>query len=244
MFMKNNKLLYNEEMKFKLSRIIFDEKLLKTVSKEVRKQNIELLRATQTHLRQIAEISQAIHTQGLSQNLVYRKLPGNLGYGIFLHPQAQPILKGTIIAPYAGEVFLIPQKYTEDSLYGFEVLSHILLNKKEQSHFDSKRRYHPRRLYSLYTDALKTGNFTRFINHSEQPNVEAELFKIPSNSYGVTPSPIEVVYLAKKTIKPGEQLLVNYEGDGNSYWCGAGFKPIPMTPQTFRLNSSLKVIGS
>jgi hypothetical protein len=231
-------------MKFKLSRIVFDEKLFKTVSSEVRKQNLSLLRATKTHLKEIAAICQAITTHGLSQNLVYKKLPGTLGHGIFLHPQAQPILKGTIIAPYAGEVFLIPQKYTEDTLYGFEVLSNILLSKEEQTRFDNARRYHPKRIYSLYIDALNKGNFARFINHSAKPNVIAQLFTIPSNSYGVTPSPIEIIYTAKKTIKPGEQLLVNYEGDGNSYWCDEEFKPIPLNPQTLRLDASLKVIGS
>ena len=177
------------------------------------------------------------------KNLVCKKLPGGLGYGIFLHPKAQPILRGQIIAPYSGEVSFVPQNVPDDSLYAFEPLSKIHLTKEEQARFDGKRPFHPRRHYSMHVNALKKGNFTRFINHSDKPNVVADLYKVPSNPYGLSPSPIEVFYLAKKKIHPGEQLLVCYDGDSKSYWSALGIKPIPITPKTFQLDSSLKVIG-
>lgn len=167
-----------------------------------------------------------------------------LDLAFFLHPEAEPLVKGQIIAPYAGELSFIPQNQLDDSSYAFATLSDICFTKKEHMVFDSQRRYHARRLYILNLDAYRKGNFTRFINHSETPNVNAELFRIPENSLGLAPSPIEVIYLANKTIRPGEQLLVSYEGEEKSYWGAAKIKPVPITPKTFRLNSSLKIIES
>lgn len=231
-------------MKFKLPRQILGPEERKIVSREVRKQKVSLVRATKRELKEMADVSRAIAKNGLPKNLVCKKLPNGLGYGIFLHPKAKPIAKGQIIAPYAGEVSFVPQNIPDDALYAFEPLSDIYLSREEQARFDRKGRYHPRRQYSLHVDALKKGNFTRFINHSEKPNLVADLYKIPSNPFGLTPSPIEVVYLANKTIRPGEQLLVCYEGDDKSYWGVIKIKPIPITPKTFQLDSSLKVIGS
>jgi hypothetical protein len=85
----------------------------------------------------------------------------------------------------------------------------------------------------LDLDAHKVGNFTRFINHSAKPNVEAHFLRIPKNSLGIAPSLFEIVYIASKTIRPGEQLLVCYEGDDNSYWGALRIKPFAMTPRTF-----------
>ncbi len=231
-------------MKFKLPRQTISQEICRVISREVRKQKIDILLASKNNLKEIAAVSRAIAKWGIAENLLCKKLPNGLGYGIFLHPNCKPILKGQIIAPYAGEISFVPQNLIDDSLYAFEPLDNILFTKEEQSRFDGKRRYHPRRFYSMHVDALKTGNFTRFVNHSDKPNLIAELFKIPSNSYGLDPSPIEVIYLAKKTIRPGEQLLVCYDGDDKSYWSAMGIKPLPITPQTFQLDSSLKVIGS
>ena len=230
-------------MKFKLPRPVISQEIHRIASREVRKQKVYLLRATKNNLMEIAEVSRAITKDGLSKNLILKKLPDGLGYGIFLHPKAEPILKGQIIAPYAGEISLVPQNILCDSLYAFEPLSNILFTREEHSRFDGHRPYHPRRFYCMHVDALKKGNFTRFINHSEKPNVMAELFKIPANPYGLAPAPVEVIYLAKKTIRPGEQLLVCYDGDDKSYWGALKIKPLPITPQTFQLDSSLKVIS-
>lgn len=232
-------------MKFKLPRQILNKEVSSVISKEVRRQRIGFLRANKNHLKQIAEVSQAIVKHGLPKHFIRKKLPGKLGYGIFLHPKAQPILKGQIIAPYAGEISFVPQNEPEDSLYAFEPICDVLFTREEQAFFDGKRRFHPRRFYSMHVDASKKGNFTRFINHSVKPNIVAEFFKISSNAFGLTPSPIEVIYLAKKTIRPGEQLLVDYDGDeNNSYWSALEIEPVPITPKTFQLDSSLRLIGS
>jgi hypothetical protein len=230
-------------MKFKLPRQILSSEIASIISREMRKQDVPVLRMNAKQMKEVAAIDKTIARRGLSKDLVCKKLPGKLGHGIFLHPEAQPILKGQVIAPYSGELLLIPQNLLEDSLYAFEPLCKMVLTQEEQMRFDKKQRYHPRRHYALHVDALKKGNFTRFINHSDQPNVIAELFKIPANPYGLAPSPLEVIYLASKMIRPGEQLLVCYDGDDHSYWNTLDIKPIPITPRTFRLDTSLNLIG-
>ena len=231
-------------MKYKLSHPVMDERMRKAAAREVRRQRIYVATASKKHLKEIAAVTKAIEKDGLPKNLVLRKLPGALGHGIFLHPKAEPILRGQVIGPYSGELSLVSQEEADDSPYAFELLGDVLLTKSEQAHFDPHHRYQPKRTYSFLVDAIKKGNFIRFINHSEKPNIVASFFKIPSNSYGLAPMPIEVIYMAKKKILPGEQLLVSYEGDDNSYWSALEVEPIPITPQTFRLNTSLKVYKS
>jgi hypothetical protein len=231
-------------MKFKLIRPIFDDVKRQIADREMQRQDILLSSLKRDKLKELAAVVKAIKEREYPQNLVRKKLPGGLGYGMFLHPKAKPILRRHVIVSYSGELYFIPQNRADDTLYAFELLSDILLTKEEQAHYDPKRRYHARRLYALYVDAQKTGNFARFINHSHEPNLSAELFKIPKNSFGLDPSPVEVVYLTKKKIEPGEQLLVSYDGDNNSYWGARGMKPLLITPQTFKLSASLRVIGS
>jgi hypothetical protein len=228
-------------MKFKLPRASIDNKTAKIIYREVRKQKIYILRSSKKTLTSLVKIYFEIEKEGLPKHLVLKKLPKKFGFGIFLHPDADPILKGEVIAPYAGEISFVPQYLPDDSVYAFAPISDILFSKEEQKMFDPKRPFHPKRLYQLNIDAIKEGNFTRFVNHSDKPNVVAEFFKIPHNPYGLAPSPLEIVYLAKKTIHPGDQLLISYEGDGPSYWGALGIKPIPVEPKTFRLDKSNKI---
>ena len=159
------------------------------------------------------------------------------------------VLQGDMAEPaeiVKGCMVIKPNGYAvwEALQRAFTPIEDICLKKEEQALFDKKRKYHPRRLYSLKVDARKKGNFTRFINHSEKPNVVAHLFAIPANVYGLKPASIEVVYIAKKNIYPGEQLLVCYEDGEKSYWGVSKIKPFYMTPKTFQLSSSLKIVAS
>ncbi len=230
-------------MRFKLQRQASTPELNKLISKELKRQEVLIPKASSKILKEIAEVCRTIEEKGLPDHLVCKKLPKSLGHGIFLHPKAKPIEKGSVIAPYSGKLSLESQNDPDDSDYAFAPLAEILLTKEEQALFDPSRRHHPRRLYVLNLDAQKIGNFTRFINHSDKPNIEAEFLQIPKNSYGLSPAPLEVIYMAKKRILPGEQLLISYEdGDEKSYWGVMGITPYPLTPKTFRLSSSLKVI--
>lgn len=230
-------------MKYKLARQSISDKLSLFASRMMKKGKVYATLAKKSKLVQILEVSKEIEIRGLPKNLVLRKLKGSLGHGIFLHPKAKPILRGDVIGPYAGEVSLCPQNEVDDSDYMFSIVGDFRLTKKEHLLFDPKRKYHPRRIYSVDLDAHKKGNFTRFINHSEKPNVDAQLLRIPSNSLGLRPSRFEIVYVANKTIQPGEQILVCYEGEDKTYWGALKIKPFPMTPKTYRIDSSLKIIS-
>lgn len=230
-------------MKFKLPRQVINKTIKPIISREIKKQNTELVLADKNNLKEVSQVSETIQSNGLPKHLICKKIPHNLGKGIFLHPKAKPILKDQVIAPYAGDIVLIPQNQdNEDGSYAFVPLTNISLKKHEQLLIDKTCCYRPNRLYLLKIDALKKGNFTRFINHSEKPNIVAHLFKIPANRYGVEASPIEIIYIAKKTIRPGEQLLICYEDEEKSYWGASKIKPFPMNPTTFKLNSKLSIV--
>ncbi len=228
-------------MKHKLPRQICQQKINKIIFREIKQQKVEVFRASKKLLAQVRSISESIEKEGLPPYLVKKKLEKGLGYGIFLHPSAKPIAKGQVIAPYAGKVSLDSQNFSDnDSDYIFSIVSNIILTKEEQQLFDPKRRYHPRRLYSLDLDAEKVGNFTRFINHSQKPNIEAHFVQI-----GRKPEFLpEIVYVASKTIRPGEQLQVCYEGEDKSYWGALNIKPTPITPQTYKIDKSLRLLNN
>ncbi len=230
-------------MKFLLKRQEISQELKDFGAKKMRKHKVYVPRASQKILKSLLTVLEEIEKNGLPKYLVHKKLKKGLGYGIFLHPEAKPILKGDVIGPYSGEVSLSPQNELNTSDYIFSLMLGLHLTRKEQRLWDPKRCYRPRRLYSIDLDACKKGNFTRFINHSEKPNIEAKFLRIPKNSLGLAPAPFEVFYVAKKTIRPGEQLLVCYEGaEDKSYWGALNIKPFPMTPQTFQINASLELV--
>lgn len=230
-------------MKFRLQRQEISKNLIDFGIKKIKQNKIYVPRATGKTLTALSKVLSEIKQNGLPKYLLLKKLKKNLGHGIFLHPEAKPIQKGEVIAPYSGEVFVFPQNEGDSSDYMFTLISDLRLTKEEQLIWDPSRRYHPRRLYSIDLDADKKGNFTRFINHSEKPNIEALFLRIPPNSLGLSPAPFELLYVAKKTIHPGEQLLVSYEGEDKSYWGALSIKPFPMTPKTFQIGSSFEVMS-
>src|SRR5271170_7173856 len=141
-------------MKFKLFRSVLNKEITQIVAREARKQKLKLVKASKKELNQLASLV-CIAKEGLPKHLVCKKLPGNLGYGIFLDPTAKPLLKGEVIGPYAGEVSLLPQNKPDDSAYAFEPLSDITITKEEHSFLGNTFRYHPKRLYWLNVDAEK-----------------------------------------------------------------------------------------
>ncbi len=230
--------------KYKLSRPSLDPELLGIIRREIKRQKIPVYRMDKQNLRELAAVSKEIEERGCPKNLVCKKLSNNLGHGIFLHPDAEPICEGEVIASYGGEITVVAQNEPDDNGdYSFAPLENFLLSKEEQLRWDKKNPFHPRRIYALKLDALRKGNFTRFINHSSKPNIYSDMLAIPSNPFGLGPAPIEIVYFAKKTIYPGEQLLISYEAGEKSYWNAVNIKPFPMTPRTFRLSSTGKLIS-
>lgn len=227
---------------YRLPLPILDPEIKVLASREIRKQKIDAPRLPEKKLRQLAKACREIREKGLPRRLVLKKLPNGLGMGIFLHPSAKPIKKGEIIGAYSGKASILPQNIFDTSSYAFAPILDIRLSRKEQALFDRKRPFHPNRLYALDVDAKNCGNFTRYINHSGKPNLVSYLFKIPPNSYGLPPSPVQVIYMAHTTILPGEQLLISYEGDGETYWKYMDIVPARITPKTFKLDKALRII--
>jgi hypothetical protein len=230
-------------MKYKQSYPFEDQKFTPIIKREIKSQRIGVRRASAAHLAQLAQISKTIENQGLPSCLVSATLPDGMGQGIFLHPKAQPIPRGRVIAPYAGIVSICPQTQEDESAYIFELIANIRLSKAEQRLLSPTLAFHPQRRYSVNLDALKKGNFTRFINHSETPNVVAHMVRIPQNALGVPASAMQVIYFAKKKILPGEQLLVSYEDGEKSYWTSPDWQPIPVDPKTYQLDKALKIVA-
>ena len=225
-------------MKFRLARQTDDPQIAEIIRRELRKQDVFVPKLPAKKLADLMRLISLIEKEGIPHHLVCKKLPNKLGSGIFLSPDAKPILRNEMIAPYAGEVSIVPEYAPDDTGYAFSPLGSFKLTKDEQAHFDPKQKFHPRRLYSIKLDAEKRGNFTRFINHSSKPNVVACSYSIPKkNRYGLSSMPIEIIYFSKKKILPGEQLLVCYEEEEGSYWEPLGIEPFPMGPKTFSLKA-------
>lgn len=228
-------------MRYNLHHSILTQDIKNLIKREMQRKKMKMSHLSKKELKDLNSVSQKIKKFKIPKYLICKKLNKELGYGIFLHPNAAPILKGSLIAPYTGEVSLVPQNDPDDSAYAFSLASDIHLKKEEQLLLDKKRRFHPRRLYNLKLDASKNGNFTRYINHSEKPNVIAYLVEMQPDNADSMAAPLEIVYFAKKDILPKEQLLVSYEEGGKYYW-NAKMKPFPMTPKTFELTSSCQII--
>jgi hypothetical protein len=111
------------------------------------RQRISIPRLTLKNIQELARILQDMGGSGFLPYLVCKKLPHDLGYGIFLDPQAEPIRKGQAIGMYAGELSFMAQNDAQELPYGFTPICDILLSKEEQALFDGKRPYRPSRVF-------------------------------------------------------------------------------------------------
>lgn len=230
-------------MKYKLPRqIIKHPNIKEIVDRELERLECLLGEASKKNLKELALVLESITKSGLPDYLVLKKISNKIGHGIFLHPDAKPLTKGQIVGPYSGILSIEVENKEDDSAYAFSLLDQLHLTKEEQKALNSKIKFIPTRKYMLNLDASKVGNFTRFINHSITPNVEAMIMAIPENKVGIEEMPIEVIYVVKKKIIPGEQLLICYEDEKATYWEAYGIEPIAMNPQTYRLDKSLNLI--
>ncbi len=85
-------------------------------------------------------------------------------------------------------------------------------------HVEGKKR---RKKVKYCIDALKSGNFARFINHTVRKHQNVGVQIVPRNNVW------HVVYVAKKKIKKGQQLLTYY---GTQYWRDRQIVPHPIEP--------------
>lgn len=127
-----------------------------------------------------------------------------LGYGVFAK---KPIEAGSMIGEYTGK------------LYGFSQLAHKPLQDLKYciSLGAFGIDYACGILYELYIDANERGNFTRFINHSSQPNILQKV--VFANGLW------HRIFIAKRKIEKDEQLSIDY---GPDYWKDRKITPIDL----------------
>ncbi len=182
--------------------------------------------------KSIEKINKAIEKDGLPSNLHLAYVHPKVQTGVFLKPTSAPIKGGSFIGIYTGHYELVDSEIMTGTSYAYDVAQDLTLKKDELKHF---ARYEAEKRadkdYSIQTNALEMGNFTRYINHTSlAPNIEAVVSKLSDGR-------LEIILFALHTIKPGEQLLSCY---GGQYWKALGVIPNDMKPDTYLLTKGLK----
>ncbi|KAF8154816.1 hypothetical protein B0H34DRAFT_660281 [Crassisporium funariophilum] len=125
------------------------------------------------------------------------------GWGVFAGPKKIP--NGTFIGIYAGELITEKEAHERGVKYNkfgrtylFDLDFHHLKKEGEETYA------------SKYTvDAYHAGNFTRFLNHSCDPN--CRLFACYVNE-GDIEKPLLVIF-SRRDIEPFEEICFNYQGN-------------------------------
>lgn len=148
----------------------------------------------------------ALIEMGYTAKIGVKLVSKQVGYGAYAQ---QDIKKGDMICEYTG--IIEQEAYGNDNLYLWDYPTILYENTATGR----------RKKITFCVNAEKTGNVARFINHSlrKYQNVGIEL--IPFNNLW------HVVYLAKKDIKNGEQLLTYY---GKQYWKDRNIVPFTILP--------------
>lgn len=150
----------------------------------------------------------ALIDQGYHADMHIGWINNTVGYGAYA---AQDIKMGDMVIEYTG-IVQEDTPFDEDNLYLWDyptVMYETKPNKKRRTKI------------IFCVNAEKAGNMARFINHSlrKYQNVGIEI--IPRKGYW------HVVYIAKKDIKKGQQLLTYY---GLSYWRDRKIVPAVIHP--------------
>ncbi|MBI2743236.1 MAG: SET domain-containing protein-lysine N-methyltransferase [Chlamydiales bacterium] len=123
--------------------------------------------------------------RGAHNDFVIRWIDGKVGYGVFATKDMAPF---AFVGEYTGEV----RKRVRDDKRNSYCFTYLIGDEKKSSYI---------------IDAEKKGNITRFINHSDTPNLEP----ISVFSGGV----MHVILLTRTWIQKGQQLTYDY---GEDYW--------------------------
>jgi len=137
-------------------------------------------------MRQLASRYRLELYLGHVANIEIRWINERLGHGIFA---SQSFKKNTFIAEYTGEVGFLDPIHGPSNPY--------LLR-------------YPRPFFSLnflQVNAENMGNETRFLNHSDRPNLLTQI--------ALDRGLLRSFFVTKRPIQKGEQLTFNY---GTQYW--------------------------
>lgn len=124
--------------------------------------------------------------KGIHPHVSIRYIDAELGNGVFAEQKISPC---SYVGEYTG---IVQERKTKDLKEKFYCLRYSVW---EMGH------------RNFVIDAEKMGNFTRFINHSSQPNLGMQ-----SVYWRGLP---RMIFVALKEISAGEQLTFDY---GNSFW--------------------------
>lgn len=127
--------------------------------------------------------------EGAVAKVSIRWINEEIGYGLFAE---EPLLKGAWIGEYTGLVRQLWRHHQDHNPYCL---------------------HYPTILWSIkyhIVDSLWIGNELRFINHSDEPNLEPE--------YILDRGLLHFALFAKRDIKEGEQLFFDY---GEAFWKGS-----------------------
>lgn len=125
-------------------------------------------------------------SQGTIEKVAIQWIDAELGYGLFA---LQDLPENTYIGEFTGLVRRLSRRNPNQNVYCF---------------------HYPTRFWSWnYTvvDALMYGNETRFINHSDTPNLHP--FCVWERNF------LHIIFLTKEPIQAGTQLTYNY---GKDFW--------------------------
>lgn len=146
-------------------------------------------------------------TQGYVAPLFIGWVNKTVEYGAFADA---PIKKGDMVCEYTGRLY--EDSENTDNLYLWDYPTFFY-------EADPKRKR--RKKIKFCIDAEKAGNVARFINHTTREHQNVGVQIVPANGFW------HVIYVAKKDIKKGQQLLTHY---GVAYWRDRQILPKPIKP--------------
>lgn len=145
--------------------------------------------------------------QGYAIPMHIRWINKTVQYGVFTEIDLQP---GDMVSEYTG--ILCRDEADEENGYIWDYPTVIYQT------IPGKKR---RKKIKYCVDALRAGNFARFINHTQRKYQNVGIQIVPRNNMW------HVIYVAQKVIKKGQQLLTYY---GTQYWRDRQIVPHSLKP--------------
>lgn len=172
---------------------------------------------------------------GLPTQFACEQIPGLsvMNWGVFLKPSFAAIPENTLVHVYTGEIHVAEVgKIPENTDYNFDMLKpeDIEITREQKRALG----FSPDAKLEVYIDGSQNGNFLRFVNHAgkEAANLRAELVKVERTPAGTIAT--QVAFYTKKRIKPGDQLMLDYD---KNYWKSRGLDPVQIRPESHRLSA-------
>lgn len=208
--MKKNKKYYHKDFKpvFKINYLkhnkITDKRLLRWNIKEDAEYSIN------PGLNdRLEEKYGSLIDKGYHADMYVGWINNTVGYGAYAE---QDIKKGDMVIEYVG-IVEEDTPFDEDNLYLWDYPTIMYKTKP-----GNKRRTK----IKFCINAEKSGNMARFINHSLRKYQNVGIQIVPRKKYW------HVIYVAKKDIKKGQQLLTYY---GLEYWRDRKIVPAVIHPE-------------